>query len=100
MPLEKSDVLIIGSGGAGMRAAIELSDRDVDVLVVGKSKKRDAHTIMATGGINAALGTMDPEDCWELHAADTIRDGGGINDIGAFELLCQNSQSVIEELDE
>lgn len=96
--MEQCDVLIIGSGGAGLRAAIELSDRGVDVLVVGKSKKREAHTVMATGGINAALGTMDPQDSWQLHAADTIRDGGGINDPEAVRLLCKHAPRAVKEL--
>lgn len=96
--IEKSDVLIIGSGGAGLRAAIELFDNKIDVLIVGKCKKRDAHTILATGGINAALGNMDPEDCWQLHAADTIQEGGYINDIKAVEILCKNAPLAIQEL--
>ena len=90
--------MVIGSGGAGLRAAIELHDNKVDVLVVGKCKKRDAHTILATGGINAALGNMDPKDIWQLHAADTIRDGSYINDTKGVELLCKNAPKAIEEL--
>jgi len=88
--IEKAEVLVIGSGGAGLRTAIELHDNGVDVLVVGKCKKRDAHTIMATGGINAALGNMDPKDSWQLHAADTIKDGGDINNPTAVKTLCKN----------
>jgi len=100
MKIEQADVLIIGTGGAGIRAAIELYDHKVDVLVIGKSKKREAHTIMATGGINAALGNMDPQDSWQLHAADTIRDGGHINNPVAVEILCKNAPQVIQELDQ
>lgn len=96
--IEKSDVLIIGSGGAGLRAAIELFDNKVDVLVVGKCKKREAHTIMATGGINASLGNMDKQDSWKQHAADTIKDGGFINDSKAVEILCKNAPQAIKEL--
>ncbi len=95
---EKCDILIIGSGGAGLRAAIELADNKIDVLVVGKCKKRDAHTILATGGINAALGNMDPQDNWQLHVADTIRDGGYINDPVGIEILCKNAPLAIKEL--
>jgi succinate dehydrogenase / fumarate reductase flavoprotein subunit len=57
-----TSVLVIGSGGAGLRAAIELAERGVDVLVAGKRAKADAHTTLAAGGINAALSTMDAED--------------------------------------
>jgi len=90
-----SDVLVIGSGGAGLRAAIELYDNKVDVLVVGKCKKREAHTIMATGGINAAMGE---KDSWQLHAADTIKDGGYINDTEAVMTLTKNAPNAIKEL--
>ena len=69
-----TSVLVIGSGGAGLRAAIELAERGVDVLVVGKRPKADAHTALAAGGINAALATMDPTDTWQQHAADTIKE--------------------------
>ncbi|MBI1972446.1 FAD-binding protein [Candidatus Woesearchaeota archaeon] len=96
--VEQADVLIIGSGGAGLRCALELFDHNVDVLVVGKCKKRDAHTILATGGINAALGTMDPQDSWQLHAADTLRDGGQINDPYAVVTLCKHAPRAIQEL--
>ncbi len=93
-----TEVLIIGSGGAGLRAAIELHDHNVDILIVGKCKKRDAHTILATGGINAALGNMDPQDSWQLHAADTIKDGCYINDTVGVKLLCKNASRAIKEL--
>jgi succinate dehydrogenase / fumarate reductase, flavoprotein subunit len=94
----KSDVLVIGSGGAGLRTAMELHDKGVDVLVIGKCKRRDAHTILATGGINAALGNMDKKDSWQLHAADTIKDGEHINDSIAVEILCKNAAQGVNEL--
>ncbi|MFQ5621339.1 MAG: FAD-binding protein [Candidatus Nanoarchaeia archaeon] len=98
MKTERCDVLVIGSGGAGLRAAIELKDKKVDVLVVGKCKKRKAHTILATGGINAALGNMDKKDKWQIHAADTIKDGGFINDPLAVKTLCKNAPRAVKEL--
>lgn len=69
-----TSVLVIGAGGSGLRTAIELAERGVDVLVVSKRPEADAHTTLAAGGINAALATMDPEDSWQQHAADTIRE--------------------------
>ena len=60
--------------GSGLRAAIELAERGIDVLAVGKRPKADAHTTLAAGGINAALATMDPEDTWQQHAADTLKE--------------------------
>ncbi len=70
------DVLIMGGGSAGLRAAIEAHDAGAHVLIISKSRKGDPHTVLARGGINAALGTMDPEDNWMIHAADTLREGG------------------------
>jgi succinate dehydrogenase/fumarate reductase flavoprotein subunit len=72
----ETSVLVIGAGAAGLRTAIELVGAGVDCLVVGKRRHGDAHTRMAAGGINASLGSLDPEDRWEIHAADTIREGG------------------------
>ena len=92
-------MLIIGTGGAGIRAAIELHSRGLKVLLVGKSKRRDAHTIMAAGGINAALGTMDPKDNPLIHAADTLKEGLYINDPQHVLQLCKNAPRAIRELE-
>ena len=91
-------VLVVGTGAAGLRAAIELADRGVDVLCVGKRRRDDAHTVLAAGGINAALGTMDPEDSWQQHAADTIGEAYHLADPVAVELLARESPRAIEEL--
>ena len=70
------DVLIIGSGSAGLRSAIEAHDSGVEnVLIISQSRKGDPHTVLARGGINAALGPVDPEDNWMIHSADTLREG-------------------------
>ncbi len=92
------DVLVIGCGSAGLRAAIEAHDAGSDVLVVSKSRKGDPHTVLATGGINASLGTMDPKDSWQLHAADTIRDGRMINDPRKVEILCRDANRAVMEI--
>jgi succinate dehydrogenase / fumarate reductase flavoprotein subunit len=91
-------VLVIGTGAAGLRAAIELAERGVQVLCVGKRRRDDAHTVLASGGINAALGTMDPEDSWEQHAADTLRESYWLADPRAVELLCRGAPDAIEDL--
>jgi succinate dehydrogenase / fumarate reductase, flavoprotein subunit len=91
-------VLVIGSGAAGLRAAIELAERGVDVLCVAKRRCDDAHTVLASGGVNAALGTMDPEDSWEQHAADTLREGYRLGDAAAVERLCRDAPAAIDEL--
>jgi succinate dehydrogenase / fumarate reductase, flavoprotein subunit len=92
------DVLIIGSGSAGLRAAIEAHDADSHVLIISKSKKGDPHTVLARGGINAALGTMDLEDNWMIHAADTLREGEFLSDYERVELLCKNAPDAVNEL--
>jgi succinate dehydrogenase / fumarate reductase, flavoprotein subunit len=92
------DVLIIGGGSAGLRAAIEAHDAGANVLILSKNKKGDPHTVLARGGINAALGTMDPEDNWMIHAADTLREGEFIADYERVEVLCKNAPDAINEL--
>lgn len=94
-----TDVLVIGAGGAGLRSAIEVYDSGVKkVVVIGKSKKGDAHTVLATGGINAALGTMDPKDNYLIHAADTLKEGWFIADYKEVITLCKNAPNAIKEL--
>lgn len=93
-----TDVLVIGTGGAGLRAAIELDQRGQRVLLLGKRPKADAHTVLAAGGINAALGTLDPADTWQIHAADTLKEGRYLSDPAAVELLCREAPRVIEDL--
>src|SRR5215217_524209 len=92
------DVLIIGGGSAGLRAAIEAHDAGANVLIISKSKRGDPHTTLARGGINAALGTMDPEDNWMIHAADTLREGEFLADYERVEVLCKNAADAINEL--
>jgi len=92
-------VLVIGTGGSGLRAAIELAEAGVDVLVVGKRPKADAHTSLAAGGINAALGTMDAEDTWQQHAADTITESYGLADPRTVEIVTRNGARGIEDLE-
>jgi succinate dehydrogenase / fumarate reductase, flavoprotein subunit len=91
-------VLVIGTGAAGLRAAIEVQERGIDVLCVGKRRRDDAHTVLAAGGINAALGTVDPDDSWEQHAADTLRESYWLADPAAVALLCREAPSAIEDL--
>jgi succinate dehydrogenase / fumarate reductase, flavoprotein subunit len=92
------DVLIIGGGSAGLRAAIEAHDAGADVLIISKSRKGDPHTVLARGGINAALGAMDPEDNWMIHAADTLREGEFLADYERVEVLCKNAPDAVNEL--
>jgi succinate dehydrogenase / fumarate reductase flavoprotein subunit len=93
-----TSVLVIGTGAAGLRAAVELAEHGVQVHCVGKRRRDDAHTVLASGGINAALGTMDPEDSWEQHAADTLREGYWLSDPASVELLCRVAPRGVEDL--
>jgi succinate dehydrogenase / fumarate reductase, flavoprotein subunit len=91
-------VLVIGAGAAGLRAAIELASQGVECLVLGKRAHGDAHTRWAAGGINASLGTRDPDDRWELHFADTLREAHFVCDPRAVELLCRRAPDRVREL--
>jgi len=91
-------VLVVGAGAAGARAAIALDDAGVEPLVIGKRDHGDAHTTWAAGGINAALGSLDPEDDWTIHAADTLDEGHYINDPDAVELTAEHMPDRIREL--
>lgn len=94
-----TSVLVIGAGGSGLRAGIELAERGVDVLVLGKRPKEDAHTTLAAGGINAALGTMDAEDSWQQHAADTLQESYMLADPRTVEVVARGAARGIEDLE-
>jgi len=93
-----SNVLVIGSGAAGLRAAIAVHEVGSEVVVVGKRLKKDAHTVLAAGGINAALGTVDREDSWQQHFADTLKEGYFLSDPLAVEIMASEAPRAIEEL--
>ncbi|MFC7041256.1 L-aspartate oxidase [Nonomuraea rubra] len=94
-----TSVLVIGTGGAGLRAAIELAERGVGVLAVGKRPKADAHTTLAAGGINAALATMDPEDTWQQHAADTLKESYLLAHPETVRIVAEGAARGIEDLE-
>jgi len=93
-----ASVLVIGTGAAGLRAAIEVAESGVQVVCVGKRRRDDAHTVLAAGGINAALGTMDPEDTWQQHAADTIAEAYHLADPAVVEILAREAPAAMEDL--
>ncbi len=92
-------VLVIGTGGSGLRAAIELAEMGTDVLAVGKRARNDAHTSLAAGGINAALGTMDHEDSWQQHAADTITESYNLANPLTVEIVTRGAEQGIRDLE-
>jgi succinate dehydrogenase / fumarate reductase, flavoprotein subunit len=95
-----SNVLVIGSGGAGWRAAIAAHDAGSEVTIVGKRLRTDAHTVLAAGGINAALGTVDPDDEPRWHFADTWQEGYFLADPRKIEILVDEAPQRIRELDD
>ncbi len=93
------DVLVIGAGGAGLRAAIEASASGVSVGLVCKSLLGKAHTVMAEGGIAAALGNVDDRDNWKVHFADTMRGGQYVNNWRMAELHAKEAPDRVRELE-
>ena len=94
-----SNVLIIGSGGAGLRAAIEAKQQGMEVVVLGKRQRTDVHTVLAAGGINAAFGNVDTDDSWEQHFADTYIEGYGLSEPEVVEIMAKESPAIVEEID-
>lgn len=93
------DVLVIGSGGAGLRAAIEASSSGVKVAMVCRSLLGKAHTVMAEGGVAAALGNVDDRDSWKVHFADTMRGGQYLNNWRMAELHAKEAPDRVRELE-
>ncbi len=94
------DVLVIGAGGAGLRAAIECSARGLSTGMVCKSLLGKAHTVMAEGGVAAALGNVDRRDNWKVHFRDTMRGGKFLNQWRMAELHARESPDRVRELEE
>ncbi len=93
------DVLVIGAGGAGLRAAIEASAAGVSVGLVCKSLLGKAHTVMAEGGMAAALANVDDRDSWETHFADTMRGGQYLNNWRMVEIHAKEAPDRVRELE-
>ena len=93
------DVLVIGAGGAGLRAAIEAAAGGVSVGLVCKSLLGKAHTVMAEGGVAAALGNVDDRDNWRVHFADTMRGGQYVNNWRMAELHAKEAPARVNELE-
>ncbi len=93
------DVLVIGSGGSGLRAAIAAQKAGADVIAVGRCLVGKAHTVMAEGGVNAALGHVDPDDSWIVHAVDTLAGGKYINNPGMVEFFARDCPKRIWEME-
>src|SRR5215212_3661526 len=93
------DVLVIGAGGAGIRAAIEAKAAGASVGLACKSLLGKAHTVMAEGGVAAALGHVDPEDKWQTHFRDTMVGGKLLNNPRMAELHAREAPDRVRELE-
>ncbi len=98
-PIIETDVVVIGAGGAGLRAAIEASAAGVKVAVITKSLLGKAHTVMAEGGVAAALANVDDRDSWRVHFADTMRGGQYLNNWRMAELHAREAPDRVRELE-
>ncbi len=94
----KFDVVIIGAGGSGMRAALELSNAGLNVASLSKVFPTRSHTVAAQGGVSASLGNMS-EDNWHYHFYDTIKGGDWLSDQDAVEFMCREAPNVVYELE-
>jgi succinate dehydrogenase / fumarate reductase, flavoprotein subunit len=93
------DVIVIGAGGAGLRAAIEAAAQGVSVGLICKSLLGKAHTVMAEGGMAAAMGNVDDRDNWRVHFADTMRGGQYVNNWRMAELHAKEAPERVKELE-
>ncbi|MDX6382159.1 MAG: succinate dehydrogenase / fumarate reductase, flavoprotein subunit [Rubrobacteraceae bacterium] len=98
--VREHDILIIGAGGAGLRAAIAATERGLSVGVVSKSLLGKAHTVMAEGGIAASVGNVDPEDNWQTHFMDTMKSGKFLNNWRMAEIFAKEAPDRVYELEQ
>ena len=94
-----NNVLVIGCGGAGLRAAIEAKLNGLQVAILGKRSKKDSHTVLAAGGINAAFGNIDSNDNWKYHFVDTYLEGYELGDPELIETMAREAPDYVEEID-
>jgi succinate dehydrogenase / fumarate reductase, flavoprotein subunit len=93
------DVIVIGAGGAGLRAAIEAREQGLRVAILCKSLFGKAHTVMAEGGIAASMGNVNSKDCWQVHFADSLRGGKFLNNPRMVELHAKEAPDRVWELE-
>jgi succinate dehydrogenase / fumarate reductase, flavoprotein subunit len=98
--VREHDVLVIGAGGAGLRAAIAATERGLSVGVVTKSLLGKAHTVMAEGGVAASMGNVDPDDGWQTHFMDTMRSGKFLNNWRMAEIFAKEAPDRVYELEQ
>lgn len=98
LPRRKFDVVVVGAGGAGMRASLQLAESGLNVAVLSKVFPTRSHTVAAQGGIGASLGNM-AEDNWHYHFYDTVKGSDWLGDQDAIEFMCREAPKVVYELE-
>ena len=98
LPTRRFDVVIVGAGGAGMRASLQLAEAGLNVAVLSKVFPTRSHTVAAQGGIGAALGNMS-DDNWHYHFFDTVKGSDWLGDQDAIEFMCREAPKVVYELE-
>ncbi|MFC7460039.1 succinate dehydrogenase flavoprotein subunit [Hydrogenophaga defluvii] len=98
LPKRKFDVVIVGAGGSGMRASLQLARAGLNVAVLSKVFPTRSHTVAAQGGVSASLGNMS-EDSWEFHFYDTVKGSDWLGDQDAIEFMCREAPKVVYELE-
>ena len=98
IPRRRFDCLVIGAGGGGLRAALQLAQAEVQVAVISKVYPTRSHTVAAQGGINAALGNVSPDN-WHWHMYDTVKGGDYLGDQDAIEYMCRAAGRLVIELE-
>ncbi len=98
LPVRRFDAVIVGAGGSGMRASLQLAEAGLNVAVLSKVFPTRSHTVAAQGGIGASLGNMT-EDSWYWHMFDTVKGGDYLGDQDAVEFMCREAPKVVYELE-
>ena len=98
LPIREFDAVIIGAGGAGMRAALQMAQSGQNVAVISKVFPTRSHTVSAQGGIAASLGNVE-EDHWQWHMFDTVMGSDYLGDQNAIEYMCRHAPQAVYELE-
>lgn len=99
LPIHSYDAVIVGGGGAGMRAALQLAGSSLKVALLSKVFPTRSHTVSAQGGITCALGNADPEDDWRWHMYDTVKGSDYLGDQDCIEYMCKTGPEAVYELE-